>query len=240
MWQALHRELDLWRETGLAARFWLRDDDAVVATPALERLAALSERFAAPVLLAVIPQGADATLAAHVARRALLHPCQHGYAHRNHAPAGEKKQEFGPHRPLAIMLAELAEGRARLEALFGEALRPVLVPPWNRIASALLTHVPRLSAFGPPAHPAKGRLDSNIDIVDWRGARGGHSHAVLMPLLVAALGQARAAGGAPVGILTHHLVHDAQAWRLLEDVLAHTSARGDCLWASFDALADSP
>ena len=236
MRQAGHRELDLWGKAGLAPRLWLRDDDAIGVTPALERLTALCERFAAPALLAVIPVGADAALAAHVARHPLLHPSQHGFAHFNHAPAGEKKQELGPHRPLAAMLAELAEGRGRLAALFGDALRPVLVPPWNRIAPALLPHVPSLSAFGPPAHPANGRLDSNIDIIDWRGGRGGHSHAALLPLLATALAQARAAGGAPVGILTHHLAHDAQAWRLLEDVLAHASARGDCLWTSFDAL----
>lgn len=57
-------ELDRWSETDRRLRLWLRDDDAVAPSPALDRLAGLSERFALPVLLAVIPMLAEPALAA--------------------------------------------------------------------------------------------------------------------------------------------------------------------------------
>ncbi|MGO7418364.1 polysaccharide deacetylase, partial [Rhizobium ruizarguesonis] len=39
-WDPLRRELDLWQAAGRVARFWLRDDDAVEPTLALEMLIA--------------------------------------------------------------------------------------------------------------------------------------------------------------------------------------------------------
>ena len=239
MWQAFHDEIQRWHAADRQPRLWLRDDDAIAPSPALDRLTALAEKHRATVLLAVIPRGAGADLARHVAAHPLLHPCQHGFAHANHAPAGEKKQELGPHRALADVADELAAGRAKLLDLFGDALRPVLVPPWNRIDAALLSQLPAiglhgLSVFGKPAQPAGGRLDSNVDIMDWHGTRGGLATAALVPLLVRALETARNNGGAPVGILTHHLVHDEEAWTFLEALFAQT---GECRWVSFDTLA---
>ena len=239
MWQDFHRELGHWRAAGLQPRLWLRDDDAAAPSPALDVLTALAEKHRAPILLAVIPQGAGADLARHVAAHPLLHPCQHGCAHANHARAGEKKQELGLHRPLADVLEELAAGRARMMDLFGGNLRPVLVPPWNRIDPALLAHLPAiglpgLSIFGKPAQPAGGRLDSNIDIMDWHGTRGGLAAAVVVPMLVHALATAREKGHAPVGILIHHLAHDDQAWSLLDQLFAEAAR---CIWTSFETLA---
>ena len=239
MWQAFHQELALWHVAGIHPRLWLRDDDAIAPSPALDRLTALAEQHRASVLLAVIPQSVGAGLGRHVAAHPLLHPCQHGFAHANHAPAGEKKQELGLHRPLADVLDELAAGRAKLLDLFGDTLRPVLVPPWNRIGAALPPHLPAigisgLSVFGKPAQPAGGRLDSNVDIMDWHGTRGGLAAATLVPLLVRALETARKIGGVPVGILTHHLVHDETAWAFLDALFAEAGA---CRWTSFESLA---
>ena len=239
MWQGFHHELECWHAAGLKPHLWLRDDDAVAPSLALDRLTALAEKHYAPVLLAVVPHGAGTDLARDVAAHSVLRPCQHGFVHANHARAGEKKQELGPHRPLADVLDQLADGRARLLDLFGGNLRPVLVPPWNRIDPALLPHLPGiglhgLSTFGVPAQPAAGRLDSNVDIMDWHGTRGGFAAATLVPMLVRTLEIARENGGAPVGILTHHLVHDEQAWSFLDALFAET---GECRWTSFEALA---
>jgi len=57
-WGALEAELDIWQSAGRSASFWWRDDDAIAATPELDRLLALAQD--APIGLAVIPAQAPA------------------------------------------------------------------------------------------------------------------------------------------------------------------------------------
>ena len=130
-WSALFAELDRWTKAGRRLDLWLRDDDASAPSDQLDRLADLAGRFAIPVLLASIPLLAQESLARRLESAPLLRPCQHGVWHRNHAPPDEKKSEFGLHRPLPDILAEIAAGRARLHELFGNAFLPVFVPPWT-------------------------------------------------------------------------------------------------------------
>ncbi len=148
----------------------------------------------------------------------------HGLAHANHAPAGEKPAEFGPHRPLAALTADAREGlrRAR-ESLPEDALLPVFVPPWNRLAPDLAAALPDLGYVGLSAAaprralspgPDLARADIHIDPIDWRGTRSLADPDALADALVAHL-----ATGAPAGILTHHLAHDDRLWAFLEALL---------------------
>lgn len=211
---------------GSRIRVWLRDDDAVEVTPALARLAALTEANGMPVLLAVIPAGATAALAAWVSAHPLVTACQHGLAHTNHARPGERACELGGDRPDAAVLADLATGRARFKRLFGPAASDILVPPWNRIRDSLVPALPglgfaALSTFAPATpRPAAAlpHLDSDLDIMDWRNGRRGRSDDDLCGRLVRRL--AAAAGTSlTLGILTHHLAHDETAWSFLERIL---------------------
>ena len=136
-WGSVVDALDRCQAENRIVDVWLRDDDAIAATPRLERLAAVAERTGMPVLLAVIPEGADGSLARFVADRALLHPTQHGYRHRNHAAPGERARELGG-RSVREVLEELARGRERLQSLFGPRLSDIMVPPWNRIDAEIL------------------------------------------------------------------------------------------------------
>ncbi|MBV8567504.1 MAG: polysaccharide deacetylase, partial [Methylobacteriaceae bacterium] len=168
--------------------------------------------------------------------------------HRNHAPAGAKAEELGLHRPTLQVLAELQEGRRRLIELFGDGLSPVLVPPWNRIAPKLLPSLPALglralSAFGwEELGPVAGLREANchVDIIDWKATRRGHDHATLVERLVGALATARARNGAPVGILTHHLVHGETAWSFLEELFRGTADRDAAQWITADEVLRSP
>jgi len=36
----------------------------------------------------------------------------------------------------------------------------------------------------------------------------------------------------PIGLLTHHLVHDDTAWRFLDQLFAITADHSGCRWAS--------
>lgn len=232
LWSPLRDELTRWREAGLVLPVWWRDDDAVADTPALRRLSAMAAAAGLPVHVAVIPEGAGPSLAQAVAGADNLIVLVHGLAHRNHAGTGEKKAEFGAHRPLPALEADAQDGIKTLAALFGPALAPVFVPPWNRIAPALLPRLPALgyravSTFGPRASaraaPGLRQVNTHVDPIDWRGTRGLADPGMVIARLVAHLQdrrEGRADSAEPLGLLTHHLVHDAEIWSFCEDLAA--------------------
>jgi hypothetical protein len=222
-WKPVEAALDRAAAGGRRIGFWLRDDDTVDVTPALDRLDRLCGRFAMPVLLAVIPAPAEPVLAGWVAVRPLFTPCQHGFAHRNHAPPGARAVELGG-RAKTLVFDELGAGRAKLLGLFGGRLAPILVPPWNRIDPDLVAHLPSLgftalSTFGSaPSAPGLAAVNADLDIIDWRAGRRGRSLDDIARRLVPLIDAATACGQG-IGILTHHLAHDDAAWASLEECL---------------------
>ena len=230
----LHRRAD----NGRRVDFWLRDDDAVEPTDALEHLLGLGAASKIPLALAVIPAFTGEALARRLADAESVTVLLHGWAHNNHAPDGEKKQEFGPHRPYNVMLAELTRGRAWLRAVFGERFYPLFVPPWNRIDPFLIPRLPEaelcaLSTFGTERRSAIAMVNTHVDIIDWHGTRGGRDPAILVHEIIARLDH-----GDVVGVLTHHLVHDRAAWDFLAELFALTSRHPACRWRSIRDLAD--
>ena len=239
-WSDLTDELDAWQAEGRTASLWWRDDDAVAPGPALDRLAALAHEHGVTVGLAVIPALAEPALAPWLgsARAEVL---QHGWAHRSHASPGEKKTELGGRRAPDDVMAELTRGFRRLGEIAGSRLRPVLVPPWNRIDPGLIPSLPHagfcgLSTYGPRAgaEPAPGLRQANchVDVVDWRGGRGfvGCGRALASVIAHLAARRARSVDPAePTGLLTHHAVHEESTWtfvaRFLECTLRHPAAR---------------
>lgn len=220
LWQPLRDELDRWLDAGLKACLWLRDDDAVEPTPALDRLNELSLDHGVPVTLAAIPARTDEALARFVQGLNLISVAVHGWSHTNHAPAGEKKQELGPHRPAITVLLELKQGFAGLRDLFGSQFTPALVPPWNRIDHTLISGLPgigfsALSVFGRKYCSGIATINTHVDLIDWHGTRGCAVHALLIERLVQELAASRLSARYAVGVLTHHLVHDEAAWIFL-------------------------
>ncbi len=260
-WRGLDRELDAWAEAGRIATFWWRDDDAVAATLALDRLLGLAEALGTPLALAVIPASADESLRRRLKREPWAVVVQHGFAHRNHAPPGAKKAELGAHRSRAAMIGELAAGRRRLHEMFGDMgtvpMLPVLVPPWNRIDPGL---VPRLPAIGiaslstfsarPAAAPGgPHQVNTHVDVLDWDARRGrepapfvGTSaalDAVIGHLAARRLGRADA--DEPTGLLTHHLALDAACWGFAEQLIRRVADHPAGRWLGPGAaFAESP
>ncbi|MBE1283848.1 MAG: polysaccharide deacetylase [Rhodobacteraceae bacterium] len=229
-WQALDSELTRWNDTGLTLPLWWRDDDAIQPTAALERLIALSDTVALPVHLAVIPRDVTQALADHVkttSARVLVH----GWAHTNHAPQGEKKAEFGAHRPISAMRSEIKQSLPRLRGLFGSKLDPVFVPPWNRITvdlapvlteigfTALSTFKPRKATF---AASGLAQINTHLDPIHWKGDRSLVPAQDLIDQVEQQLRdrrEGRADNTEPYGILTHHLVHDAAIWEFTQTLI---------------------
>ncbi|MEO5615223.1 MAG: polysaccharide deacetylase family protein [Cypionkella sp.] len=241
MTEALIRALDLRSANGNPAKLWLRDDDAIDPTTALDCLLALAEAANIPVTLAVIPAHSGPALAKRLDTAKAVSVAVHGWSHTNHASASEKKQELGPHRPVEQVLAELAHGFSHLAQLYPAQFTPVLVPPWNRIAPQVIAGLPALgfkalSVFGPEAKAVLPLFNTQVDVIDWRGSRSGRPGAVLMDEIA----QAMACSNTPIGLLTHHLVHDVQVWGFLTRLFALTATHPGCRWISLPELIASP
>ncbi len=232
-------ELDVWRDASNAATFWWRDDDAVEPAPSLDRLIGLSLIDATPLVIAVIPELSGAALAERLNLEPTVSVAQHGLRHENHAPKGEKSNEFGENRAVGEMTGDIRRGFDLLRPF--RFRMPVFVPPWNRLTSTIAGMLPGLgfaglSAFGPrpPVDSAGGlvRVNTHVDIVDWRGRRDFVGEAQALGVLTGHL-RARREGLAdpeePTGLLTHHLEHDEGCWgfveRLVEVVSAHPASR---------------
>jgi peptidoglycan/xylan/chitin deacetylase (PgdA/CDA1 family) len=202
-------------------RLWWRDDDAVAATPALDRLLDLARRHRVPLALAVIPARATPGLAERLASEPLVDVLLHGYSHANHAPAGSKKQELG-YRPAEETLKQLQQGLARLRDLFGTRCLPVLVPPWNRIDPDLVKTLAArgfngLSVSGPQQGGKRDDLtiaNTHLDPIAWK-----HGGGLLDPLTTLQRLIEHIEHNEPLGILSHHLVHDAWIWAFLDTLL---------------------
>ena len=229
----LRQELDQRAQAGRPAQLWLRDDDATLPTASLDRLLTLTGQFEVPLTLAVIPADTGEALAERLDGEAQVEVAVHGWSHHNHAADGEKSQELGAHRPATTVLAELARGRERLASLHGAHFIPMLVPPWNRIANHVVAGLAdigyeALSVYGPEKPAPLPVLNTHVDIIDWRGTRGGRADDVLVAELLTVL---RSHDG-PIGLLIHHLVHDEAAWGFMARIFAATFAHKGCAWRS--------
>jgi hypothetical protein len=241
-WERLRSELDLWADSGRVAELWWRDDDATEVTPALERLLRIAREASTPLALAVIPAAATRELLETLGAESRISVLQHGVAHVNHAPAGEKKSELGEHRDTEVILADLAKARRHLASLGGDGPPGVLVPPWNRIAPNLLPRLPAvgfhgLSVFGArvTAQPAARLREANThaDLIDWRGSRGFAGADSVLGAMVTHLAARRretSDRAEPTGLLTHHIVHDEACWRFVASLLDATAGHPAVRW----------
>lgn len=249
-WQRLAAELERVTASGRRVDFWLRDDDAAEPTAALDRLLSLVENYSIPVVLAVPPAQAGDALARGLEGLDGVRVAVHGWAHHNHAPSGEKKQELGSHRPREVVLHELKLGYQRLRTLFPGFLVPMLVPPWNRIDPALLDELPdigftTLSVFGPEKLATLKIVNTHVDVMDWRGTRGCRDHALIVADIIERLRQVCGdvegkadQEGRTIGVLTHHLVHDDGVWTFLENLFTVTAGHPACRWLGGGEVTD--
>ena len=238
-WAALEAELDIWQAAGRIASFWWRDDDAVAATSALDRLFSLAEDI--PIAIAVIPGRAETGLAERLGLAPRATVLQHGWRHINQESPGERKSELGSHRPLSRRLHELRLGHERLQSLFGARALGVLVPPWNRVGADLVPRLPEIGITGisiagarqtPVPAPGVRAVNVHADLVDWRGGRDFVGETTALGLVLRHLrSRFLAAVDAlePTGILTHHLLQDAPTEQFLRRLIAtlrrHPAAR---------------
>jgi hypothetical protein len=222
---------------------FLRDDDAGWEDARLLALLDVTLGAGVPVDLAAIPAAVGSALAQELARRidafpALLAVHQHGFAHVNHQPAG-RKCEFGDARSAAAQVEDLAHGQALLAELFGARVQPWFTPPWNRCSSDTAGVLSRLgfSALSRDrgASPAQEALPELPVDVDWvRHWRDGGAAAVEAALVQAL--RARAADGAPLGLMLHHAVMSDEELRWLGALFAACAGHPSLRWRGMREL----
>jgi hypothetical protein len=240
-WHELERELDAWGAVGRPATLWWRDDDAEQPGPALERLLALLGDEV-PLCLAVVPARADETLAARLATSS-VGVAVHGYDHQNRAAQG-KKSEFPEDRDPAASKVDIERGRARLEKMFGARLLPLFVPPWNRLADALVPALPELGFRGLSRFAPRRRgqtvadlveINTHVDPIAWHQGGGFVGQGPALQALVGHL-RARRSGhvdpGEPTGLLSHHARHDEELWEFFEDLKRALCSHPAAHWLS--------
>jgi len=247
-WENLDAELSRWALMGRQADFWLRDDDATIQTPALDRLLSLVNVARVPLALAVIPASTTTDLARYLGALETVSVIQHGYAHINHESKGGKKSEFPETRSLDAVIRDLVRGRSVIVDLFGNQSLPVLAPPWNRISSQAVQSlfncgISGLSGFKPrtSGFAATGvkQINTHIDLISWRDGKvgkAGHKIAAEIASHLAARRTGEVDRNEATGILSHHLAMDETAWNTLAEILNILSTDGRVRWKRANLL----
>ncbi|WP_417708155.1 polysaccharide deacetylase family protein [Roseibium aggregatum] len=241
--QELTEHLDWFAERGRKVRFWWRDDDAIEPTPALERMLSLANSHDVDVAFAVIPKMATKALAERFADEPHGLVLQHGWQHKNfqRKDLGEKAAELGSRRDPDDLMAELKAGYDRLQEFFGDKFVKAMVPPWNRIDPEISRRLPGiglsgLSTFTWHNFPRAHQLQSHIDILKWKKQVrfiGWESARLRFDLQLTRRRNTRAE---PVGLLTHHLVHDDGCFEFLEIFLEIAAHHEGAEWPTVKSL----
>ena len=217
-------ELARWKASGHAPVVWWRDDDARRPTPALDRLLTLSSRFEAPITVAAVPDGDIQALAQACRAVDGVELAIHGFRHENRAASGRPSGEVNDLERLADVVLEL--GTALDVFRRAGARASLFVPPWNNahptLKAALALHGLELSCYGEfRSEDASARLDTHLDVMRWKPEPRfrGAARFLLRARRQLVERRLKMLWDEPLGLLTHHLDHDDDAWRFLEAFL---------------------
>ncbi len=236
----LFPELDLWDDAGTVASIWWRDDDAISDTPQLRRLLGTARNAGIQLALGAVPEFADQSLATLLSQAECC-VWQHGWGH-HFFEAGE----FGEGRSLDLLRQDALAGQRALDRLFGPSgWQRVFVPPNHLISMAFKALVPTLGYLGvsagvvlTPALEDVLEVNAEVDVMNWIDGKV-HGPKAVCDMLVEQL-RLRRLGAVPVerpiGILTHHLVFDEDAWQLVTRLFEVLSAHAAVVVLRADTL----
>jgi hypothetical protein len=226
-------------------RLFFRDDDVDEDEAPLRRLLSLFLERNTPINLGVIPGRLTAACAEMLAQFAGSAPAplelnQHGWLHLNHESEG-RKCEFGPSRTYAEQLADIAQGRERMNEAFGPNWFPVFIPPWNRCTEE--THR-ALDHLGFRALSAKlggavvtgyrfEEISITLDLYRWNGGARLKPPEEVVDSLIAQLSRQQT-----IGVALHHKVMDERAFSFLGSLLDALESHPAVRFHTFQSLLE--
>ena len=238
-WAQLTEELECWRRSGTVSTFWWRDDDAVEATPQLERLLRCADSI--PVALAVIPGRVRPTLVERIGDEPSIAVLQHGWEHVSHLPGSTN--EYPPSRTDEEVSREFFDGRSILRGLFGDQALPIFVPPWHAFDSRFmpvltLNGLRGISRKGPRGNvPAAGLIEVNAHVspIVWSTPPAFAGDGAYLEQIVEHLRGRRTGSYDPAeatGLLTHHLDQNDASFEFIARLAELISVHPGAAWLS--------
>ncbi len=230
-WDLLAKTLTEKSQSGPPISFWLRDDDAFQDNEKVRRLLSLCNKYSVPMAWAVVPEKLEESLVKLFQSEPLVTVIQHGFAHQNHGKGSGTSGEFQYHRPLEKMRADAKSGQQILAQRFGKQFLPIFVPPWNQISDAMIAELPKLgflglSRFGDEEKTYPFKIcNSNCDLLKWKPQVHFAGEEKSLNCIIEELQR----GNFNIGILTHHLDHDAETEEFLQKLMDFL-ARQKCSW----------
>jgi hypothetical protein len=137
---------------------------------------------------------------------------------------------------LSAMVADAKDGQAAMDAVFGsQGWQRVFVPPFHALAMSFKAEISRLGYLGLSAgEPLTPRFDgllevnAEIDIMNWHTGTFLGADRVAEMLVKQLLDRRTGARpmDEPIGILSHHLVHDKKVFGFLCELFVFLSLSG--------------
>ena len=185
VWQPLLAELDRWQRCRPPAPLWLRDDDAIEPTAALDRLLDLTGRHAIPATAGGHPGACRraARRAACAEHRMTPSPCMAGRTTTMRRPAKRSRNSARIGRP-SWCSPNCRKRKPSSTGCLPGKLHPFSCRPGTgstptccrRLARSVL---PRCRCSAAPSRRHR-LVNTHVDIIDWHGRRGGKDHGVLV------------------------------------------------------------
>lgn len=232
------------QDTQKEIKIFLRDDDSDEDIEPLRHLLDISLSRQIPLTLAVIPgtlqDSAIRLLKNHKrATSTLLEVHQHGWMHLNHEKEG-RKCEFGPSRGYEEQREDIATGKALLEQTFHGRFFPAFTPPWNRCTTDTFKVLDdlgfRIFSKDQGKESVSGyrfrEISTTIDLYRWKGGATMKAPDEIVNTLIDQIQDART-----VGLLLHHKVMDAHAFRFLDHLLQELSRLPVVRFHTFQSLS---
>lgn len=115
---------------------FIRNDDVWKLERSFREFFDMMLAYKIPIVYGVIPARLEksATVFLRKAKEKtpdLLDIVQHGYLHRNYAPPGEDKYEFGAGRTYAQQRKNIEQGMKIMRRSFGDLVTPGFIPPYH-------------------------------------------------------------------------------------------------------------
>ena len=97
-----------------------------------------------------------------------------------------------------------------------------------------------LSTFGAAARDDPHQVNTHLDIFEWRPKRHPLSRVEAYAVLNPEIERRLTGEDEPIGILTHHLVHEEASWDFLDELLGSIAKHPAVRWPAVEELFGLP